>query len=97
MDPNTKRQQPTTAPNTAPIVRGPTEVWMEIPIVTIPEVTDQEPSPPQGNNHNSNTTTAALRGGDDVYDDYYDCCEGCCSSMVICLRCWLCCGCHYDD
>ncbi|KAK8094620.1 hypothetical protein PG997_001305 [Apiospora hydei] len=70
------------------------EVWMEIPSVTVTEVTGQEPQP-QGTN---TTTTAALRGGsEDVYGDYYDCCEGCCSTMVICLRCWLCCGCHYDD
>ncbi|KAK7977459.1 hypothetical protein PG996_003513 [Apiospora saccharicola] len=106
MDPSTTpHYPPITSP--PPAILGPVEVWMEIPLVTVTEVTDQEPKPepqPQAqplssnpeepSSANPNTTPAALRGGD---DDYEGCCEVCCSSMVICLRCWLCCGCHYDD
>ncbi|KAK8130311.1 hypothetical protein PG999_002691 [Apiospora kogelbergensis] len=110
-----EQQNPTTnTPQT--VIYGPIEAWMEIPLVTVREITtpvDQEPQPqpqPQApsaqdqrtsNDQNSRNataetaTTAGLRGGND--DEYDDCCEVCCSNMVICLRCWLCCGCHYDD
>ncbi|KAK7921219.1 hypothetical protein PG985_009241 [Apiospora marii] len=102
MDPSTALQNPPIS-NPPPAVLGPVEIWMDIPLVTVTSVTDQEPQPePQplsGNTEeppssDTSTATAALRGGDDNYED---CCEVCCSSMVICLRCWLCCGCHYDD
>ncbi|KAK8025551.1 hypothetical protein PG990_003374 [Apiospora arundinis] len=110
MNPKTtseQQQQPTTAhASPSPVANGPMEAWMEIPLATVRDVTtvDKEPEPqaqpvPNTNSNSSNTadgttTTAGIRGGDDDYDD---CCEVCCSSMVICLRCWLCCGCHYDD